>query len=128
MSDPAAAKQWSDPALLRSIRNPAPQLDYVTTIRNREVTFLGAPNQPDFAVVVIEYVAGARVIELKSLKTYFQWFRDKLISYERFISVVYEDLVATYEPKRLVITTSFNPRGGMRSKLVAKFPNCEGTP
>lgn len=120
MSNPI--KDWSDATLLKSIRNPAPQLDYVTTIENPEVTFLGAPGQPDFAVVTIEYVAGARVIELKSLKTYFQWFRDKLISYERFISAVYADMVVVYEPKRLTLTAVFNPRGGMKSTLVAKYP------
>lgn len=108
-------KQWSDASLLKSIPNPAKQLRYTMTIENPEVTFLGSPNQPDFAIVTIEYVASEKVIELKALKHYFHWFRDKLISYERFVSVVFNDLVKIYQPQQLKLTAVFNPRGGIQS-------------
>ena len=111
-------QQWSDRTILRAIDNPCPELNYETVIKDPEITFNGVKGQPDFGVVTIKYVPEASVIELKALKSYFHDFRDKVISYERFISVVFEDLMATYEPRSLIITAVFNPRGGMTSTLV----------
>lgn len=119
MSETKSTRQWSEPALLRAIPNPDAQLHYTIRIENPEVTFLGAKEQPDFAAVTINYVPGQKVVELKSLKKYFCAFRNVLISYERFISVVFADLMRTYEPRQLVLTAVFNPRGGMTSTLVA---------
>ena len=121
MSNPSSTKKWSDPSILRTIHNPAKHLGYVTVIENPEVTFLGAQNQPDFAIVRIEYIAGETVIELKSLKNYFFDFWDKLISYERFFSVLYEDLLKTYNPKSLKLVAIFNARGGMKSTLSIEY-------
>ena len=41
----------------------------------------------------------------------------KLLSYERLINVVYDDLMEVYDPARLRIVMEFNPRGGISSKL-----------
>ena len=73
---------------------------------------------PDIAYIKIEYKPKARLcVELKSLKYYLQQFRDKIISYERLINVVFDDLMGAYEPDRLRIVMVFNPRGGISSKL-----------
>ena len=119
---PPSTKQWSDSSILRTIPNPAKHLNYVTIIENPEVTFLGARDQPDFAILTIEYIAEDTVIELKALKQYLYYFRDKLISYERFLSVVYEDLLKVYSPRMLKLTAVFNARGGMKSTLIISFP------
>ena len=34
-----------------------------------------------------------KIIELKSLKSYLQQFRDIVISYERLINVIYDDII-----------------------------------
>lgn len=125
MSSDLLSKQWSDPSILRTIPNPAKHINYVTIIENPEVTFLGARNQPDFAVLTIEYIAGDTVMELKALKQYFHFFRDKLFSYERFLTVVYEDLVKKYSPKTLKLTAVFNARGGMKSTLTVSLHQWE---
>ena len=108
---------WSSPEILQSIPNPDSELHYVVEITSPEVTFLGVRDQPDFGKVVIQYIAGETVIELKSLKKYFYDFRNRIISYERFISVVFRDLMEKYQPRWLKVTVWFNPRGGIRSKL-----------
>ena len=40
-----------------------------------------------------------------------------IFSYERVINIIYDDLMSTYKPKRLVISMKFNPRGGISSTL-----------
>lgn len=110
--------RWSNPSLLRAIKNPAPERYYRMRITTRELTFLGAPEQPDFARLRITYVADQHVIELKSLKKYLHAFRNRELSYERFISVVYNDLMQVYTPRRLRLTLWFHPRGGLSSDLL----------
>jgi 7-cyano-7-deazaguanine reductase len=51
------------------------------------------------------------------LKIYLQQFRSKIISYERLINVIYDDLISVYEPDRLRLIMIFNPRGGISSKI-----------
>ena len=55
--------------------------------------------------------------KLKSFKIYLQQFRNLMLSYERVINVIYDDLVKVYKPNRLIITIEFNLRGGISSKL-----------
>lgn len=110
------SKKWSDKSLLKKIKNPENK-EYEIKIKNPEITFLGGPDQPDFASAYITFYPKKSVIELKSLKKYFYQFRNKHFSYERLINVVYEDIMSFYEPERLRIFMIFNARGGISSKL-----------
>lgn len=110
------SKVWSDPTILKSIPNPA-EKGYEVKIKSPEITFLGVKDQPDFAELFITIYPRSKVVELKSLKYYLQQFRDKIVSYERLINVIYEDLCAAYEPDRLRLVMVFRPRGGISSKL-----------
>ncbi len=109
-------KKWSDNSILHSIPNPSDK-GYEIKIKNPEITFLGVRKQPDYATVYITFYPKEKVIELKTLKEYFYQFRMKLLSYERLINVVYDDLMEVYDPARLRIVMEFNPRGGISSKL-----------
>jgi 7-cyano-7-deazaguanine reductase len=111
--------QYSDRSILKSLKNPSSQ-GYLIRMENPEVTFLGDERQPDFAVVVIDFTPGEKIIELKSLKQYFFQFRDKVLSYERLINVLFEDLKTVYAPRHLKITMSCRPRGGISSTLIAE--------
>ncbi len=82
-----------------------------------ELTFEGVRGQPDFAQLYITFYPGDKVIELKSLKEYFFAFRSQIYSYERIINVVYDDMMAAYDPLRLRLVMVCNPRGGISSKL-----------
>lgn len=102
--------------LLLSIPNPN-KADYEVQIKIPEFTFLGVKDQPDFADVYITMFPDKKIIELKSLKKYCQQLREIIVSYERLIDVFYQHLIEVYEPKKLVVTMIFNPRGGISSKL-----------
>ena len=116
MKKQQAKRVWSDTSMLRAIPNPSRQ-GYEIKIKNPEVTFLGATNQPDFATVYLTVYPGDSVVELKSLKMYFHQFRSVLISYERLINVVYDDLMSKYKPARLRIVMTLLARGGISSRL-----------
>ena len=109
-------KKWSDSSILKSLKNPSNK-SYEIKIKSPEITFLGVKNQPDFAKLFIIFYPNEKIIELKSLKIYLQQFRNTIISYERLINVVYDDLIETYNAKRLRIVMEFNTRGGISSKL-----------
>ena len=105
-----------DSAILKSLPNPTTE-SYEAKIKLPECTFLGVHEQPDFATFYLTFYADKKIIELKSLKQYVYQLRDIVVSYERLINIVYEDLMKTYEPERLRIVMVCNPRGGISSKL-----------
>ena len=107
---------WSDNSLLETIPNPS-EKGYEIKIQHPEITFLGVKNQPDFAQLWLTMYPRETVIELKSLKFYFHQFRNKILSYERLINVVFDDLMGVYEPDRLRLVMQFRPRGGLSSRL-----------
>ena len=109
-------RTWSDPSILEKLKNPEGQ-SYEVKIKNPEITFLGSPDQPDFATAYITFYPRASAIELRSFKKYCSQFRDQHFSYERLINVVYDDLMRVYEPERLRVVMTFNARGGISSKL-----------
>lgn len=105
-----------DSSILRSLPNPG-SAPYEIKIKIAECSFLGVPDQPDFADVYLAFYPERSIIELKSLKQYFQQLCNIVVSYERLINVIYDDLVETYQPRRLRIVMVCNPRGGISSRL-----------
>lgn len=112
----AERRVWGDRSLLKWLKNPSRER-FEVEIHCPEVTFIGKVDQPDFACVDITMCPNDRVIELKSLKRYLFSFRNALMSYERFINVLYSDLMTTYDPARLVVQMELRARGGISSKL-----------
>ncbi len=111
-------KTWGDKTVLAAIPNPCKDT-YEIQIECPEITFMGDADQPDFGHAKITFFPGKKVIELKSLKKYFYTFRSIRMSYERFINVVYEDLMEVYQPEQLMIEVEFRPRGGLWSTVRA---------
>ena len=109
-------RQWSDSTLLRRIKNPSTK-PYEIKIKAPEITFLGVKNQPDFARMYAIIYPKEAIVELKSLKIYLQQFRNQIVSYERLINVIYDDLISVYKPERLRLVIDFNCRGGISSRL-----------
>src|SRR5262245_23941818 len=56
---------------------------------------------PDFATLLLDYVPGAWVVELKSLKLYVNGFRDRAISHEAAVNEIAETLVELLLPRQL---------------------------
>lgn len=107
---------WSDPSILKCIKNPA-SAGYEIKIKCPEITFEGVRSQPDFASLFITFFPNKDVVELKSLKEYFYQFRSKTFSYERLVNVIYKDMMSVYKPTRLRLVMICNARGGISSKL-----------
>ena len=82
-----------------------------------EVTFLGVQHQPDFAELFITLYPKDRILELRALKEYVYQYRDIVISYERFIDVVFGHMMEAFMPDRLRGIVVTKPRGGISSKL-----------
>lgn len=106
-----------DPTALQTIphRGGAIELNH----KAPEVTFLGVRNQPDFGELFITMYPDRDLIELKSLKEYLYSWRNVVVSYERFVDVVFDHLMQIYNPVRLRLVFVTRPRGGISSKIVA---------
>jgi 7-cyano-7-deazaguanine reductase len=109
---------------LETFENPHPQRDYVIRHVSPEFTSLcPKTGQPDFATIDIEYVAEAVCVELKSLKFYLQGFRNEGVFYEDLVNRIADDLVDALAPRRMKVTGTFTPRGGMHSVITVEHPN-----
>jgi 7-cyano-7-deazaguanine reductase len=76
---------------------------------------------PDFGTITIQYTPDRLCLELKSLKTYFQSYRNLGIFYENSVNRILRDIVAACRPIRAKITGEFSSRGGMRAVIEACY-------
>jgi 7-cyano-7-deazaguanine reductase len=110
------------PPLLETVPNQFPDREYEIEITCPEFTAVcPKTGQPDFATVVITYVPSATCVELKSLKLYLVDYRNRGIFYEHSINTILDDLVAACHPRRMTVVGQFTPRGGISSKITARF-------
>lgn len=102
--------------------NPAPHRDFEIEHVSTEFTSVcPKTGHPDFATVVVNYVADKRCLELKSLKLYYQSFRNRGIFYEAVTNEILDHLVASCEPRSLDIETQWTGRGGINSVIRAYY-------
>jgi len=107
---------------LETFPNQFPDREYEVEITCPEFTAVcPKTGQPDFATIVITYVPGETVVELKSLKLYLFGYRDRGIFYEHSINTILDDLVAACRPRRMTVEGRFTPRGGISSRITASF-------
>jgi 7-cyano-7-deazaguanine reductase len=107
---------------LECFDNPHPGRDYeILHVAPEFTSVCPKTGQPDFGTIEILYVAGRRCVELKSLKFYLQGFRNTGVFYEDVVNRILDDLVAALKPRRMAVTGSFSPRGGMRSVITARY-------
>ena len=78
--------------------------------------------QPDFAEIVITYVPGEFLVELKSLKIYLNSYRDRGIFHEEAVNEILKDFVEKIHPQRVEVTGTFNVRGGIHTTVKAEYP------
>ena len=106
---------------LETFENPAPERDYEIVHTAHEFTSLcPVTGQPDFARIVVTYVADRLCVELKSLKLYLQAYRQRGVFYEALVNRILDDLVAAVAPRRLEVRGEFTVRGGISSVVIAR--------
>jgi 7-cyano-7-deazaguanine reductase len=107
---------------LETFPNPRTESEYEIAITCPEFTTLcPMTGQPDFGEIRIVYVPAERCVELKSLKFYFQGFRNRGMFYEQATNQILDDLVAACQPRRMTVVGSFTPRGGIKTEVKASY-------
>jgi 7-cyano-7-deazaguanine reductase len=103
-----------DVAQLDRVPNAHPDSPYVARFTFPEFTLMcPVTGQPDFAIVVIDYVPNRWLVESKSLKLYLNSFRNHGAFHEQSTVAIGKRLVALLKPRYLRIGGYFFPRGGM---------------
>ena len=69
--------------------------------------------QPDFGVLIIDYVPKNRLVESKSFKIYIQSYRNYGIFHEDAVMKIGVDLFKSIKPNWFRIAGYFAPRGGI---------------
>ena len=111
-----ASKQHLD-----TFENPQHDTDYTISMRVPEFTCLcPLTGQPDFAEILIEYVPDKLCVELKALKLYMSSFRDQGVFHEAVTNEILSDLVTLLKPRFMRITSNFNVRGGIFTRVTAE--------
>ena len=108
--------------MLETFENSFPHRDYLIEIVCPEFTSVcPKTGQPDFGTLTFQYVPDKLCVELKSLKLYLQQFRNQGIFYEDITNRILDDLVNTLRPRRLKLTASFTPRGGISTNVIVEW-------
>ena len=110
-----------DASKLETFKTPT-NTPFVIEHVNEEFTSLcPKTGHPDFGRVILRYcpAAGGACVELKSLKLYYQSFRNEGIFYEAVTNRIRDDLAALLKPRWLQIVTEWRGRGGIHSRIIA---------
>ncbi|MEO6422412.1 MAG: preQ(1) synthase [Candidatus Nitrotoga sp.] len=107
--------------LLETFANPNSQRDYHIHMEIPEFTCLcPKTGQPDFATLILDYIADTTCVELKSLKMYIWSFRNEGHFHEDVTNRILDDLVVAIEPRFMRLTAKFYVRGGIFTNIVAE--------
>ncbi|MGQ0443349.1 MAG: preQ(1) synthase [Methylophilaceae bacterium] len=106
---------------LETFANPNPQRDFHIHMEIPEFTCLcPKTGQPDFALIVLDYIPDQLCIELKSLKLYMWSFRDEGCFHEAVTNQILDDLITATQPNYMRIIAKFYVRGGIFTNVAAE--------
>lgn len=94
----------------------------VTTVRfttDELASMCPVTRQPDLSHVVIEYEPDRSCVESKSLKLYLWSFRDRPVFAEALAVEIADEIMTTACPRRVTVTLTQRPRGGIQVEAVA---------
>ncbi|WP_284176926.1 preQ(1) synthase [Rhabdaerophilum sp. SD176] len=101
-------------AVLDRVPNPHPGTEYVARFTCPEFTSIcPVTGQPDFGILVIDYVPGEWLVESKSLKLYLGAFRNHGAFHEDCTVGIGKTLVDLLAPRWFRIGGYWYPRGGI---------------
>ncbi len=108
-----------DSSLLETFSNPSQQDYVIEHIADEFTSVCPVTGHPDFGAIVLRYSPDQTCVELKSLKLYYQSFRNEGIYYEAVTNLIRDDLTALMKPHWLQLITQWQGRGGIRSFVTA---------
>ncbi|MCE9592072.1 MAG: preQ(1) synthase [Planctomycetes bacterium] len=111
--------------LIECFPNPAPRAAAgrafaIAHVSEEFTSVCPKTGHPDFGHVTVRYSPDRRCVELKSLKLYYQSFRDEGIFYEAVTNRIADDLGKAMKPRWMVVVTDWKGRGGIRSRIVVR--------
>ena len=110
-----------DASLLEIFESPTSTPFTIEHINEEFTSVCPVTGHPDFGIITLKYEPAKSCVELKSLKMYYQSFRNEGIYYEAVTNQIRDDLVKCMEPNWLQVVTSWRVRGGIRSNITATF-------
>lgn len=113
-----------DPALLEVFPTPSDTPFVIEHIADEFTSVCPVTGHPDFGTITLRFQpraarASGVCVELKSLKLYFQSFRNQGIYYEAVTNRIRDDLAALMAPTWMLVKTDWKGRGGIRSTIRA---------
>ena len=116
-------------AFLDTFRNQNPEIDYVVRLTAPELTAIcPITGQPDFAILVVDYVPHERLVESKSFKLFLESFRNYGTFNEDCTVYIHRRLSEALAPKYIRVAGLWNARGGVTIDVVLQSgtlpPNC----
>lgn len=120
-----------DPKLLEVFPTPSDVPFVIEHIAEEFTSVCPKTGHPDFGVVTVRFCPrpvreGGVCVELKSLKMYYQSFRNEGIFYEAVTNTIRDHLVAAMKPAWLEVVTDWRGRGGIRSRITARHGDVPG--
>ena len=111
-----------DPSQLKAFPTPSDKPFTIEHVSDEFTSVCPETGHPDFGSVTLRYEpkAGGVCVELKSLKLYYQSFRNEGIYYEAVTNRIRDDLAALMDPAWIQIVTDWKGRGGIRSTIRAE--------
>ena len=114
LGHPTALPASPEAAVLDRVPNPHPDTNYLARFAFPEFTSIcPVTGQPDFGIMMIDYVPNRWLIESKSLKLYLNSFRNVGSFHEECTVSIGKRVVKLLAPRWLRIGGYFYPRGGM---------------
>jgi len=110
-----------DSRLLETFPSPTATPFLIEHVAEEFTSVCPKTGHPDFGSVTLRYEPADRCVELKSLKLYYQSFRNEGIYYEAVTNRIRDDLTTAMKPRWLEVITDWRGRGGIRSRIVASF-------
>ena len=108
-----------DPSLLEFFDSPSDSPFVIEHVSDEFTSVCPKTGHPDFGRVILRYQPAAVCVELKSLKMYYQSFRNAGIFYEAVTNPMRDDLAHAMSPTWIQVITDWKGRGGIRSKIIA---------
>jgi len=106
---------------LLAFPNPNPERDYTIRIDIPEFSCIcPVTGHPDYAHLLLEYIADEKCVELKSLKMYLWTFRERGAYHEAVTNEILGKLADLLNPRFMRLIAKFNVRGGIYTDVIAE--------
>lgn len=117
-----------DQSLLEMFPTPATTPFVIEHINEEFTSVCPVTGHPDFGRIILRYCPADVCVELKSLKLYYQSFRNEGIYYEAVTNTIRDHLVESMAPTWLQLITEWKGRGGISSRIIAQHGDVPSEP